>query len=79
MAENAPFPPLAEMPTAAPCEGVAGKVSCFLVPWSGETVHGQRRCWNCNQPADADIECRPCADKIVERVLNPVPGGAGLG
>ena len=29
-AKNAPFPPLAEMPIAQPCQGVAEKVSLLL-------------------------------------------------
>ena len=38
LAGNAPFPPLAEMPIAQPCERVAGKVS--LVPLACSVLEG---------------------------------------
>ena len=60
-AENAPFPPLAEMPTDQPCDGVAEKVS--LVPFACSVLEGagqSRHTLHANGTSPGNGEEREC-------------------
>ena len=61
VAGNTPFPPLAEILTAQPCEGVAGKVLRFPTTRRRGVGNGQRKCWS----------CKHCANEIVANTLKP--------
>ena len=64
MAGNARFPPLAEMVTAQPCQGMAEKVSWY-------TTEEGLGMWNRNaRAADAGVCCEHCDDEIIARALS---------
>ena len=76
-AENAPFPPLAEMLTAQPCQGVAEKVSRLQAPGNEGPGLAERGCRDFGRTAHAGVYYKHCADEIMAKALKLPTAVAG--